>query len=478
MIRHRWERCERSFSGLSLPNRPGRPVETPARHYACYCAHYGDRCQSRCWRPRLIPKTHWPARTRRALALDMSSRLPAPAWPTRSAGLIRSLADSRRASSQSCRAVTAPRPVPFLSAPSSKRPLCLCAGQVDVVIGVDTHRDTNTAAVVHAATGEVLGELQCTTDALGYKRVLAFAEKYPGRRVWAIEGTGSFGAGLTTFLLERGQWVVEIDPPARSARRNGAKSDELDAVRAARQALSRQHLAAPRARGDREAMRVLLAARAGAVVARTKAIGQIKALIVNAPEALRDQLRRGTTDQQLDRCSRLRTLPTHSIEHRATVRAIRSVARRALFLEAEAAEHESALEDLVATACPELLDLPGVGVITAAQFLVSWSRSGRIRNEAAFAALAGVAPTPASSGHTTRYRLNYFGDRQLNHALHTVALSRLQHHQNTKAYAARRIGEGKSPREIKRCLKRAIARKIYRVLETHARAARSIPEAA
>src|SRR5215218_1635019 len=113
-------------------------------------------------------------------------------------------------------------------------------------------------------------------------------------------------------------------------------------------------------------MRVLLAARHGAVVARTKAIGQLKALIVNAPEALREQLRRGTTDQQLDRCARLRTLPSHSIEHRTTVRAIRAVARRALMLEAEAAEHETELEGLISAACPALLELPGVGTITSA----------------------------------------------------------------------------------------------------------------
>jgi Transposase len=164
----------------------------------------------------------------------------------------------------------------------------MLAGQVDHVIGVDTHRDSNTAAIVEAATGGVVDAMQCPTDAMGYKRLFAFAGKHaPGRRVWAIEGTGSYGAGLTTFLLERGEWVVEIDRPARPARRNGAKSDDLDAVRAAREALSRQHLAAPRARGDREAMRVLLAARHGAVIARTKAVSQLKALIVNAPEALR-----------------------------------------------------------------------------------------------------------------------------------------------------------------------------------------------
>jgi transposase len=356
--------------------------------------------------------------------------------------------------------------------------MSMLTGHVDYVIGVDTHRDTNTAAVLTAA-GAVLAQQQCATDAMGYRRVVAFADEHaPARRVWAIEGTGSFGSGLTAHLLEHGEWVVEIDRPARPARRNGAKTDDLDAVRAAREALTREHLAAPRARGDREAMRVMLAARQGAVVARTKAIGQLKALIVNAPEALREQLRRGTTDQQLDKCSRLRTLPSHSIEHRATVRAIRAVARRALFLEAEAAEHETELEQLVTAACPGLLGKPGVGAITAAQFLVSWSHRGRIRNEAAFAALGGAAPIPASSGQTVRHRLNRSGDRQLNRALHTVALSRLQHHPETRAYAARRTAEGKTRRDIKRCLKRAIAREIYRALETHAKAERTIKQAA
>ena len=355
----------------------------------------------------------------------------------------------------------------------------MLSGQVDFVIGVDTHRDANVAAIVEAVTGGVVDHLHCSTDGMGYKRALAFGELHaPGRRVWAIEGSGSFGAGLTTFLLEHGEWVVEIDRPARPARRDGAKTDELDAVRAAREALSREHLAAPRARGDREALRVLLTARQGAVVGRTKAIGQLKALIVNAPQQLRDQLRRGTTDQQLDRCARLRTLPSHSVEHRATVSAIRAVARRALFLEAEAAQHETDLEQLVLQACPELLDLPGIGVITAAQFIISWSHAGRIRSEAAFAALGGAAPIPASSGNTIRHRLNRSGDRQLNRALHTVALSRLQHHAPTRAYAARRTAEGKTSREIKRCLKRAIAREIYRRLEAHARTVNQEPIAA
>jgi transposase len=341
----------------------------------------------------------------------------------------------------------------------------MLAGAVDHVIGVDTHRDAHAAAVCDP-TGGVVAEQQVVADAFGYRRLLAFARtQAPGRRVWAIEGTGSFGAGLTTYLLEQGEWVIEIDRPARPARRNGAKSDLLDAARAAREALSRKHLAQPRRRGEREAMRVLLSARQGAVIARTRAIGQLKALIVNAPEQLRQHFRRMATDEQLARCARLRTLPSHSAEHRATVIALRTVARRALALEADAADLESRLEELVLAAAPGLLDEPGVGPISAAQLLLSWSHPGRLRSEAAFASLAGAAPIPASSGQVVRHRLNRGGDRQLNRALHTIVLSRLAHHPETRAYAARRAGEGRTPREIRRCLKRFVARRLFRLLE-------------
>src|SRR5215472_6126015 len=156
----------------------------------------------------------------------------------------------------------------------------------------------------------------------------------PGRRVWAVEGTGSFGAGLTTDLLEQGEWVVEIDRPVRAARRNGAKSDELDATRAAREALTREHLAQPRRRGDREALRVLLTTRQGAQVSRTKAICHLKALVVNAPETLRNSLRSLATDELLERAARLRTAPTQSVEHRATIAALRSTARRVIAISA------------------------------------------------------------------------------------------------------------------------------------------------
>ena len=345
------------------------------------------------------------------------------------------------------------------------------ADRIDFVLGVDTHKDSHTAAIV-TPTGGTVAHLTVATDAFGDRRLLAFARaQAPGRRIWAIEGTGSFGAGLTTYLLEQGEWVVEIDRPARPARRNGAKTDELDAVRAAREALARDHLAQPRQRGDREAMRVLLTTRHGAVTARTKAICQVKALVVNAPQSLRHQLHKLATDALLDRCARLRTTPAHSTEHRATVTALRLAARRALFLEAEAADLESQLELLVREAALALLAEPGVGVITAAQILCAWSHAGRIRSEAAFAALAGVAPIPASSGKTQRHRLNHGGDRQLNRALHTIVLSRLAHHAETKAYASRRAAEGKSPREVKRCLKRHLARRLFKLLESEGAAA-------
>src|SRR5882724_5479591 len=181
----------------------------------------------------------------------------------------------------------------------------MLADTVDHVLGVDTHRDHHRAAVTVRA-GAAHADVTVTSDWDGFGQLLRFAHQHAaGRRVWAIEGAGSYGAGLATFLLEHGEWVVEIDRPRRPARRNGAKSDELDAVRAAREALSREHLAQPRQRGWREALRVLLASRHGAMVSRTKAIALLKALIVSAPSALRDELRGYGTDRQVARAARL-----------------------------------------------------------------------------------------------------------------------------------------------------------------------------
>ena len=341
----------------------------------------------------------------------------------------------------------------------------MLAERIDFVVGVDTHKHAHIAAIL-VPTGGLVATLSATADTAGYDLLLAFArERAPGRRVWAIEGTGSFGAGLTTYLLQEGEWVVEIDRPARPARRNGAKTDELDAVRAGREALARDHLAQPRRRGEREAIRVLLTTREGAMQARTRAICHLKSLLVNAPEGLRSSLKELPTPALLARCARLRTSIDNSVEHRFSVLALRLTARRALALEAEADELESQLQLLVQQAAAILLAEPGLGVISAAQILCSWSHPGRLRSEAAFAALAGVAPIPASSGQVCRHRLNRAGDRQLNRALHTVILSRLTHHPETRIYAARRMAEGKSSREIKRCLKRHLARRLFKLLE-------------
>jgi transposase len=217
--------------------------------------------------------------------------------------------------------------------------------------------------------------------------------------------------------VDRPSYMVEVARPKRPPRRSGAKSDALDAVRAARDALACDHPLGPRRRGDREALRVLLATRHSACRAKVGATNQLKALIVGAPEELRAELRGLATKRQIARCARLRDRPARSLEHRMTVRALRSTAHRIKLLTAEAAGLRAELERLVAAVAPWLLELPGIGPISAAQVLVSWSHAGRLRSDAAFAALAGANPIPASSGKVTRHRLNRSGDRQLNRVL-------------------------------------------------------------
>jgi transposase len=214
--------------------------------------------------------------------------------------------------------------------------MAMLAELVDGVIGVDTHRDTLTAAAV-TQVGGVLAQTTTSADAAGYQQLLGFVGVHvPGRRLWAVEGAGSFGAGLAVFLQQRGEHVLEVGRPKRPASRTGAKSDALDAVRAAREALGQEHLATPRQRGQREALRVLLTTRRCATLARVAAIGQLKALLVGAPEELRAELRGQPTSRQVAYCAGLRERPTRSLEHRATVPALRATAERIQFLAAEA----------------------------------------------------------------------------------------------------------------------------------------------
>jgi transposase len=337
---------------------------------------------------------------------------------------------------------------------------------VDVVIGVDTHVNTHSAAVVDAHTGGVLDEITVEATADGYEQLMEFADEHVALRAWAIEGTGGHGAGLTRHLSRREEIIIELDRPERAKRRNGAKSDPLDAIRAAREALARTRLGTPRASGDRQALSVLLAARRSAVNAGTDAQRQVFSLVIAAPETIRERFRGQKLPAMIKIAAGLRVHPSWDVETTTTVTALRSLARRARALGEEAAQHEKAILRIVRSWRPDLLEQVGVGPIVAATVLCAWSHPGRIHSDAAFAMLAGVAPIPANSGQVaTRYRLNRYGDRQLNRALHTVALSRLRHHQPTRDYRDRRTTEGKTPREIKRCLKRYIARDLYRLLE-------------
>lgn len=337
---------------------------------------------------------------------------------------------------------------------------------VEVIIGVDTHVGTHSAAVINAHTGGVLDEITVAANAEGYARLVEFADQHPPLRVWAIEGTGSHGAGLTRHLDERRELVVELDRPVRAKRRNGAKSDPLDAIRAAREAMGRPRLAIPRGHGDRQALSVLLAARRSAVEAAGDAQRQLFSLIIAAPEPLRAKFRDQKLPAMITTAAALRSRARDDAETATTVTVLRSLARRAIALAKEAAEHEQAILAIVRSWRPDLLAQPGIGPITAAVVLCAWSHPGRIHSEAAFAMLAGTAPIEANSGQVkTRHRLNRYGDRQLNRALHTVAITRARCHQPTRDYIARRTTEGKTPREIRRCLKRYIARDLYRLLE-------------
>jgi hypothetical protein len=347
----------------------------------------------------------------------------------------------------------------------------MLAELVEFVIGVDTHADTHTAALVAVDTRALLATITVSADADGYAQLRELAEQHGGLRAWAIEGAGGCGAGLARHLAEEAELVVELDRPVRPARRAGAKSDVIDAERAARDALARTKLAAPKTGPERAALQALLAERRSAVDAATTAQRQLRALVITAPEQVRARFRGQSTRAMIDLAARVRPgVAAADVETFTVLSTLRTLARRVRTLDTEAAEHERAIRVIVCSWRPDLLDLCGVGPIVAAVVLTAWSHPGRCRSDAAFAMLAGAAPIPASSGKTVRYRLNRSGNRQLNRALHTITLSRLRYDPGTRAYAARRQAEGKTDREIKRCLKRYIARQLYRQLEAGATA--------
>jgi transposase len=347
--------------------------------------------------------------------------------------------------------------------------MVMVADAVDAVVGVDTHTDTHTAAVLNAV-GAVLAHIQVPADPAGAAALRTWAADHaPGPRLlWAVEGTRSHGLGLTRALRAAGARVVEAPQPAGRRRRRTGKSDPLDAVHAARAVLAAHRSAQPRADGDREALRLLLATRRHYTDTRTATINLFKSLILTADDDLRHQLRGLSTTRQVRAAITSQLAPATTTETRIRRDQLTALAGQIHQLDQAITANGHQLRALVTTTMASLLTLPGVGPVTAAVLLTTWSHKDRIRSEAAYAALAGASPIPASSGRTTRHRLNHGGDRTLNAALHTIAMTRRRTDPATHDYLQRRRADGKTDREATRCLKRYLARHLYRHMQAHA----------
>ena len=336
----------------------------------------------------------------------------------------------------------------------------------EVTGGVDTHADTHTAAAVDTA-GRLLGHATFATTTAGYQALLEFLDSFGTVGRVGIEGTGAYGAGLARHLAAAGVSVLEVDRPDRKTRRFAGKSDPIDAEAAARAALSGRASGTPKERtGGVEALRVLRVARASAVTARARALQQLRALIVTAPEPLRARLRGLSKTRLLAECAGLRPDRSRASDpEQAAKVALRALARRHGAMQAEVEDLDELITSLIRQINPALLALSGVGPDVAGQLLVTAGQNPqRMSSEAAFAALSGVAPIPASSGKSSRMRLNRGGDRQANSALYTITICRMRWDPRTRAYVQRRTTEGKHKKEIIRCLKRYIAREVYTVL--------------
>ena len=332
-----------------------------------------------------------------------------------------------------------------------------------VVGGVDTHRDTHVGAVVDTA-GRLLGSAQFRANATGYGQLVAWMESWGRISRVGVEGCGSYGAGLARHLIGAGIDVVEVMRPNRQLRRRRGKDDHTDAEAAARAALNGEATAVPKSGdGPVEWIRMLTVTRRSAVKARTQAANQLHALVVGAPEPVKDQLKDLKLKARIRVCSRFRPSGESSVSY--AKQALRRLARRYQTLNTEITELETEIRRLCAKANPALLAAQGVGPHTAAALLTAaGDNPERMKSERSFAALCGVSPVPASSGRTVRHRLNRGGNRQANNALWRIATNRMRTDPRTKEYVTRRQAEGKTHREIIRCLKRHIAREIYHLI--------------
>ena len=326
-----------------------------------------------------------------------------------------------------------------------------------VVIGIDTHKHIHVAAAMDSVGG-ILATMTIATDTNGFRQLLDWASGFGQIIAFGIEGTGSYGAALTSYVRRHGHKVIEVSRPDRRLRRLNGKSDTLDAENAARSVLAGFSTAIPKtADGSVEMIRQLKVAHDTAVKGRAATMVTLKAMLIHAPEQLRHQMAQKTQIMLARHLAALRPrelqTPDDSIRH-----TLRSLARRWQMLDAEAKELATMIEELVMHIAPHLVEPFGIGVHTAAEILiVAGDNPERIKSEAAFAKLAGISPVPAGSGMTSgKHRINHGGHRQLNAAIYRTVIVRMRFHEPTIAYVARRTAEGKTKRDIIRCLKRYV----------------------
>ncbi|WP_187285922.1 IS110 family RNA-guided transposase [Streptomyces sp. me109] len=340
----------------------------------------------------------------------------------------------------------------------------------EVVLGVDTHGEVHVAAVI-SPLGKILGTESFPATAAGYRQLVVWARKRGTVRRAGVEGTGTFGAGLSRYLVTQQIQVFEVNRPDRSARRLLGKSDPLDAQAAARAVLSgRARAQAKSGDGPVHSARIYKLAKDSAVKARTQAINQLKAVLVIADPALRERLSSLGNAELFRTCARLGPPDGGGDEDavaQATHMTLRMLAERIEQLTGQINELNQRLTRLVEHHAPQLLVPVGIGPDSAVTLLITMGDNPeRLSTEASFAALCGVSPVEYSSGRRSTRRLNYGGDRQANAALHRIVFTRLRHDHRTQAYYERRTQEGKTRREIIRCLKRYAAREVFNLVRT------------
>lgn len=334
-----------------------------------------------------------------------------------------------------------------------------------IILGVDTHKDFHHAAVI-SALGEPVADRRFDATPDGYAELIGWATGHGIVLRAGVEGTGSYGAGLTARLRRLRIEVIEVIAPDKQERRLRGKTDRIDAYSAARAVLSMRASTVPKTRdGEVEAVRVLRTTRRALIAQRTKTINQLQGFLVSAPEQLRQKLSGLAGRKLATACSRLRDLATDDVVTGATKDALRSLGRRYLDLSVEADRFEKRIQTILTGYAPELLAVHGVGPDVAAALLaVAGENPDRLTSEAALAHLAGTAPIPASSGKTNRHRLNRGGNRQGNAAFHRIVLVRMKTHPETRAYVQKSLARGKTKRDTMRLLKRYLAREIFPIL--------------